>query len=114
MDVVADAPERLWDAIQLVHSGIQNLQQQLSSLAILPNGCDVQAIDEFFIRSLEMDSFLVDLVFVLHLELLAVRKECRRGREAELEGLLRESEARVRKCLKLMAYVLSLLLVDRV
>lgn len=103
----ADSPERIWDAIQLIHSAIQNLQQELSSLSILPTGCDVQAIDDFFIASLEMDSNLVDLVFLVHLELGECRRDCRRGREGELEGLLGESEARVRKCLKLMTCVPS-------
>ncbi|KAK4046324.1 hypothetical protein OIV83_006154 [Microbotryomycetes sp. JL201] len=115
----------LYSLIDSTHSAIQNLQQYLVGVSHVPAGCegDPYALDHFVLLGVRADTYLVDLVNLIHDWLLKKRpvasqttEERRNKQDFALEGddrLVRlrwESMLRVRKCLKLIAFYSQLYL----
>lgn len=95
-----------------MHTSIQRLQQFLVSISHIPPGCegDIFALDHFVLLGVRADTYLVDLVNLIHTWLMKDRSNLgglENWAEAEsderLHKLRWESMLRVRKCLKLVA-----------
>lgn len=110
---VYDRFRQLWATIDVVHSGVQRLQQALVSATSLPGAeDDPEALDQFVINGVRIDSWLVDLIWLQDAWLRTGP-----GSQADnsedlriLDGLRFESELRLRKCLRLTAFYAQLYL----
>jgi hypothetical protein len=108
---VLPALQYLYSLIDEIHAAIQRLQQFLVNISHVPAGCedDPFALDHFVLLGVRADTYLVDVVNLIHEFLMKERVDTGSGAWAEKEGdpvlqaLRRESELRVRKCLKLTA-----------
>lgn len=96
----------LFNFIDEVHSCIQKLQQFLVGITAIPLGCDqdTTALDHFVLLGVRADTYLVDVVSLTYYFFTnQVGPAEDREEEVLINGLRRESEMRMRKCLKLIA-----------
>lgn len=94
----------IWAAVDDVHSHTQRLQQLLASTSGTPEGCreEERGLDDFILLAVRLDLHIIDLCNCLHAFL---GRQTVVDADEELTAMRRESEARCRKCLKLVAYV---------
>lgn len=95
----------LWNTVDYVHGAVQRLQHALVNIPYIPLGLegDIWAVDHFILLGVRLDTRLVDLCNLAHGYLgRSVVGGLGRDNE-ELEAMRRESDMRVRKCLKLSA-----------
>jgi len=108
---VYDRFRQLWATIDVVHSGVQRLQQALVSATSLPGAeDDPEALDQFVIHGVRIDSWLVDLIWLQDAWLRTgpgAQADSSEDRNL-LDGLRFESELRLRKCLRLTAFYAQL------
>jgi len=107
--------KNLWSLIDSVHNSLQHLQSILVHLDLTQVG-DLDdspyALDHFVLLGVRADSILVDLINLMHVWLQKDRNQVGIWTEKEEDPLLismrKESELRVRKCLKLSAWAVFL------
>ncbi|SCZ97299.1 BZ3500_MvSof-1268-A1-R1_Chr4-2g07122 [Microbotryum saponariae] len=105
----------LYALIDETHAGIQKLQQFLVNVHVPPPGCEDEpyALDQFVLLGVRADTYLVDIINLVHQSLHSDARSTwnsTRRDSALLASLRHESELRVRKSLKLVAFYSQLFL----
>lgn len=96
----------LWSALDQIHSTIQLLQHHLSHIERLPFGCEADGTAHLHLRFVtRMDREVDNVTWLVHSLIVERRDGCHGARDEIGDEWLQESERRVRKGLKLAAWV---------
>ncbi|KAI5481865.1 C6 transcription factor [Pseudohyphozyma bogoriensis] len=106
---------RLWAILDHIHDGMQRIQQILVNISYLPSGCESDGCADLHLRfDTRLDRDLMDVTYLLHgLVLQKCSQPTSFPQSSQNSVLMNESEKRVRKCLKLVAFYSQLYLTSQ-
>ncbi|KAM0752733.1 hypothetical protein T439DRAFT_323347 [Meredithblackwellia eburnea MCA 4105] len=101
---------RLWFVVDQIHAAVQRVQQLLVNIGYLPNGCQSDGCADLHLRfDTRLDRDLMDVTYLIHgfiVERLTSPQWLALGEVGDV--MLVESDRRVRKAIKLVAFYAQL------